>query len=314
MNKKISVVICTRNRAKLLKKCLNSLCRLTLPKNQYEIIVVNNGSTDDTVELVQSFQDKADIYLLEEKIPGLSRSRNLGWKYSKSPFIGFIDDDAWAETNWLENALECFEKIEPEISALTGEIELEWESAKPKWINTELKRSLSGLYLGDTPKFINNQHYIVGTNCFFSRKILNELNGFSETLGRTGKTLLSGEEIELQKRMELSGKQVYYHPKVKVHHFVPSDRLKPEWFYKRYYWGGVSDAREKKNTDIYNRSNRSWIIGSTGNSISSRVVKNIFCLINPKASYKNKVHSRIYFYYAIGYLVGKIKRYSQIYS
>src|SRR5690242_18074557 len=98
----ISVVICTRNRAILLSRALTSIVEQAFPSDAYKIVIVDNGSTDDTPEIRQHFQAAAALrYLREERI-GLCVARNTGWSNARGRYIAFFDDDAIAGPTWLD--------------------------------------------------------------------------------------------------------------------------------------------------------------------------------------------------------------------
>ena len=108
---KISVVIATRNRADYLRKALESLAHQTLDPIDYEIIVVDNGSQDETRRVVEKYDTSATLRYIFEPIIGLSRARNAGWKNAQGEIIALIDDDAIANAEWLERYVLAFEEF-----------------------------------------------------------------------------------------------------------------------------------------------------------------------------------------------------------
>ena len=251
----ITAVICTRDKAHFLDKCIKSLLRQNLDREKYEILVVDNSSTDTTDDVIKYFENEATIRSVYEPVAGLSRARNTGWKNAKGQYVGYIDDDAVAEVSWLESALWCFENLSPIPDWVGGPIYLEWETNCPDWINEELSVPLGKVYWGDKPCPLTNDQRLGGGNSFFPKTRLKEFGGFEERLGRKHGSLLSGEETQLQKRIEAEGGFLYYHPGVCIRHFVSAERTKPSWFYKRYYWGGVSDYIMRKTLNSKNTIN-----------------------------------------------------------
>src|SRR5436305_8021426 len=109
---KISVIICSYNRAKYIIDAVESLYDQTVLKNLYEVIVVDNNSTDNTKELcLQYIASHSDynIHYFDEKQQGASFARNTGVAHSKAPLIAFMDDDAIADKNFIESILRFFE-------------------------------------------------------------------------------------------------------------------------------------------------------------------------------------------------------------
>ena len=86
-----------------------------------------------------------------------------------------------------------------------------------------------------------NLFVLLITGMVYQKERLNAVGGFDERLGRIGGRLLSGEETQIQKRIEAQGGYLYYHPEISVRHFVPKERSRPGWFYRRYFWGGRTD-------------------------------------------------------------------------
>jgi glucosyl-dolichyl phosphate glucuronosyltransferase len=109
----ISVVICTYNRADRLRLALDALCTQTLSPQSFEILVVDNASTDDTAALCTFYKEKLpQLHYLFEPVQGLSRARNTAWEEAKSPYIAYLDDDAIPCDDWIESILLTFETIQ----------------------------------------------------------------------------------------------------------------------------------------------------------------------------------------------------------
>lgn len=103
---KISVVVCTFNRADILPLALQSLCEQTPHHDQTEIIVVDNNSPDNTRQVVDEFIEKyPNIRYCFEPIQGLSHARNRGWREARGEYVGYLDDDAKAPPEWLHSAI-----------------------------------------------------------------------------------------------------------------------------------------------------------------------------------------------------------------
>ena len=101
---KLSVIICTYNRVELLGKCVNSLMTQTARKENYEIIVIDNNSTDNTADLIRKIKIiNSNLRYVKEANQGLSYARNRGWKEAKGEYIAYIDDDCKADNNWCKH-------------------------------------------------------------------------------------------------------------------------------------------------------------------------------------------------------------------
>lgn len=307
MTPEISTILCTHNRAKFLRKCLQSLYLQTLHRDRHEVIVVDNGSTDETEKICFAYKNIPGFIYIKEPIIGLSQARNTGWKAAKSNYVGYIDDDATASSQWLEQALYSFQNTIPQPEWVGGPIFLEWEKEPPSWLDAEYETSLGKVYWGDRARFLDKQgERLGGGNSFFRKDVLEKLGGFNEKLGRTAETLLSGEETQLQIRIKDSGGQLYYNPKVIIRHFVPKERLKPMWFYRRYYWGGRSDVIMENSLSSVHYEKISE--QQTENSLIERILKNLVRSIGLYFSRDEAIRGRIYFSYVFGRLIGLLKK------
>jgi len=299
MEKLVSVIVCTYNRAKYLEKCLESLHQQTY-KN-FEIIIVNGPSTDETFQVIEKFPHLKIIN--QEQLNGLSNARNLGITAAKGEIIAYIDDDAIANQDWLERIMNTYETIEPQPVCIGGKIEPIWEMARPEWLEDTLLSQFSVLDISKSPIFLKEKH-LFGTNMAFEKNVLKSIGGFSENLGRKGDILLSGEDDMIQDILRNLGYHCFYHPEILVRHHILKERLTKTWLLKRCYWGGISEAFidylsdsscPKKNNIIRLKKRMLWI-----------VIKNILLILTSQKK-------RSGFYYLclltqyLGYFVGLIK-------
>lgn len=249
----ISVIICTRNRAHDLHIALNSLTKQTLPPNQYEIIVVDNGSIDHTRSLVVNAarHHKNIRYIFEGHI-GLSFARNRGVEKASHEFLAFIDDDAEAAQNWLEVALNSFNKLPDKTGYLGGKVSPVWSGGRPDWLPNFMLDYYSITMLGEEIENITGKDGTVGANMILRKQAIECAGGFNVDLGRQDKCLISNEEGYLRNKAELAGYLSYYIPTLKVKHHIEKNRLRKEWLYDRVYWQGRSDIKQHKiNTQTF---------------------------------------------------------------
>ena len=272
MTVQISVIICTYGHSRYLHSAIESVINQTLLPEFYEIIIVN-GNNQNALDLeIKDLKKFPNLIIITESRPGLSAARNEGCRSAKGKFIVFMDDDAIADINWLSNIQSTFLHYSEEIEAVGGKIEPLWEDRRPDWLSDELLSGLSLLDFGESNLILNPDQFLYGTNMAFRRSVLLKLNGFNENLGRKGKVLLSNEEIYLQKKINESGGLRLFNPEIKVMHHIPTERLTKEWFIKRYYWQGISDAVLKTIEE-----NPPW-----GRKIFNITIKIVSLLISPK--------------------------------
>lgn len=239
---RISVVICTHNRADALAAAIDSVLGQALPIDLFEVLVIDNRSRDHTKAVIEQFGNR--VRSIYEPTLGLSYARNRGWRASRGQYIAFLDDDARAEPQWLGCMLNAFEQGTPTPDCVGGRVMPLWEAPRPPWLSDRLLLSLSVADWTATPHAVTDltQEWLVGSNIAFSRAALERLNGFSTALGRVGSRLLSGEEIMLQRSLLAEGSTCWYEPRAQVNHSVPASRLTHRWFYQRQFAQGLSDA------------------------------------------------------------------------
>jgi glycosyltransferase involved in cell wall biosynthesis len=236
---KISAVICTYKRADYLRAALRSLCKQTLSRNEYEIIVIDNAAEQETECVVNEFRN-ANVelrYLVENQV-GLSHARNKALTEARGEYIAYLDDDARADAHWLESLVDAFEKEKP--AAVGGRVWLDWEGERPGWVHDEQLSLFSFVDHGDEGHVLRNGEYLVGANIAFQNSDLRAVGGFDGNLGRQGFVLLSGEEAKVLHEMTERGWTVYYEPAAIVWHSVQASRKRPTWLLRRMFWDGAS--------------------------------------------------------------------------
>jgi glycosyltransferase involved in cell wall biosynthesis len=250
----ISVVICTFNRPFYLKKVLTSLYNQTLKKTDYEIVIVDSGNSHDTDEIVKNICGEITTHLITAGDTGLSDARNTGIRNSTGRIIAFLDDDAQADPDWLEQILTVFDKGTPRIYACGGKVDLLWEQNRPDWIHDKMLTYLGRFDLGDKSRSVSG---LMGLNMAFDRSVFDMIGYFDPDLGRIEGNLLSGDEVEFFNRMRRHKLLIWYNPRIHALHHVIAERITKNFFYKRYYWQGRSDVilhrKEKTRLAILTR-------------------------------------------------------------
>ena len=220
------MVICTRDRPEPLRRALVSLSEQTIERSRFEVIVVDNGGGVE--DLARSAG--ADI-VLREREPGASRARNSGWRAASSELIAFLDDDAVAASDWLEQALRVYGDRNRTVAAMGGPALPLWESPPPAWFPERIEDR----WFGDEERLLEHGESLSALNVFFARELLERLNGFDERLGPMAGRIGVGEEPELFMRMwnEDPHSVAIYSPAIVVKHAVAPYKLSVRYQLRR---------------------------------------------------------------------------------
>src|SRR5262245_44159800 len=212
----VSVIIATRNRAALLDECLHRLsAQRFLPGD--EIIVVDNGSTDDTAAVVGSHQRRcgAPLHLLHEPIAGKSHAIARGAAVATGQILALTDDDVNVAEDWLEVLRTVM--ADPTVGMAGGPVRPRWEPTVPQWIRSvagrhpRLAAPIALLDYGDERAQLGPRT-LLGANIAVKRDVFFKVGGFPAHLGKMHGTLLSGEDHELCRRVQLAGFDAIYCP------------------------------------------------------------------------------------------------------
>ena len=229
---KLSVIVCTYNREKLLPACLESLAHQSANKKLYEVLIVDNNSNDNTRHVSNGYSKKYSNfrYFFDQK-QGLSNARNIGIKEALADYIAFIDDDARARNNWIEEAIKIIDEKKPDIFG--GPVFPLKTENEPSWYKNEY--GIRG-EMGESGWL--KKGFIIGTNIFFRRSLLREYNGFDPDLGMKGDNLKYHEETKIVFRALLEKKKVYYSKELIVDDFLPDYKKSLAFFiYSKYRAG-----------------------------------------------------------------------------
>ncbi len=258
----VSVVVCTFNRAQYLEKALASLVAQTLDRSKFEILVIDNRSTDETKRITADASvSAANVRYIYEPVQGLSQARNTGWQQARGEYVAYLDDDAIADRRWLEEIVRVFEDVRPRPGAVGGKIVPIWEAPRPTWLSDKVALGLTILDWSSTPFILDESRWLAGANITYPRDLLEATGGFDIALGRKGNNLISCEEALLNHQLVARGHRLYYHPRIAVHHHIAAARLVKSWHIKRQYWNGASVAiteRRRFSHSLSKRLVRAW--------------------------------------------------------
>jgi glycosyltransferase involved in cell wall biosynthesis len=253
-----TVLICTYNRAYLLSETLDSIAAsridLTRPL-RWNVIVVDNNSSDDTRVVVESRARTYPVpllYLFEPR-QGKSNALNTGLNATSAAVIAFTDDDVRVSEGWLEAS--CRPMLEdPTIDYTGGPVFPIWERPRPSWLDddrSDLWGTLAILDYGKDPFVFEEKRRVpLGANMAVRRALIDRIGGFDPSLGRTGNSLLGQEQAEFFCRSRAIGARGLYVPEMSLHHHVPAKRLTPAYFRRWWFWKGISKRRLERRHPV----------------------------------------------------------------
>lgn len=230
---KITVLICTYNRRDLLAKALESVAASQMPASvDWEVLVVNNNSTDQTREVVEDFCRKYPHrfrYLLETQ-QGKSYALNNGIREARGDILVFIDDDVVVDPLWLQNLTAALHN--GDWAGAGGRIRTDPGFKPPPWLSVEGKYSMSGALVifdrGDKPGKLDWAPY--GANMAFRREMFEKYGNFRTDLGPGPVSLFRCEDTEFGERVMSAGERVRYEPSAIVYHPVQEGRRTKKYF------------------------------------------------------------------------------------
>lgn len=241
----ISVILCTYNRARYVYNILKSIAENDFPRDRYEILLIDNNSTDETVGECDRFRkDYPDVcfrYFLETQ-QGLSYARNCGIRNATGDLLIYVDDDARACKDFLRTYEEFFSRM-PAAEGAGGPVIPEYEDcSEPDWMSHYTRQLVTGsLDLGDKERVFPRGKYPIGCNSAFRKEIFDRVGLFDVNLGRKGNSLIGAEEKDLFDKMTTQGMQFYYLPGAVLYHQISARKLTPEYFAGLTYGIGVSE-------------------------------------------------------------------------
>ena len=255
-----SVIVCTYNRARNLPRCLGALARQQGAESiRWEVLVVDNNSTDDTRDVVQRLAEELpiDVRYTHEPQQGLNYARNTGIRESRGTFFSYVDDDIEVSPGWLAALHANFRANDAD--AVGGRIHLDPSVRLPRWIQDDETKGFLGFQdYGDEPfRMDGRRRYPYGGNMALHRRVVQRIGYFNPLLGRKGEgrkraELFKGAETDYFHRLAEHGEaRIFYEPRAIVYHQVQPHQLTKKYFrtihsnagYQRAYYDATEFPR-----------------------------------------------------------------------
>lgn len=263
----VSIIICCYNAQDRIVRTLEHIQRQTFSHPiPWEVIVVDNASTDDTAEVAENIWKKnpvTDLKICYESKAGLNHARDRGFKESRYSILSLVDDDNWLESNWVEKVHAIFEQHE-NIGACSGQNIPAFDSTPPAWFD-QFKHSYATGMLHFNEGIVNQNTFgnLWGAGLSIRREVIADLDRIHfkfVTSDRKGKSLSCGGDTELCYAIRLLGYDLYYTNNLVLHHFVPDYRLQWNYVKNLNYEFGKMHAKAEPYFDLYHKKpKRVWL-------------------------------------------------------
>jgi glycosyltransferase involved in cell wall biosynthesis len=243
-----SIVIATKNRAALLDDTLAALSAQQWPRDRFEILVADNGSTDHTravVEAAARWPVSPRLRYRYVATPGKSHAVNALIEDVRGDIVALTDDDVSPATDWLRQLAVAFAS---DTDFVAGRVLPRWEAEPPSWLSSALYGVLAVPDNGDRrltlgPDGDGRDIIPIGANMAVRTSVLHHLGGLRDDLGKLSGTFRTGEDHEFFLRMLAAGYRGVYEPAAVVRHFVPRERLTRSYFRRWLYQNGRDVSR-----------------------------------------------------------------------
>lgn len=278
----MSVIVCCYNSAERLPETLKHLAAQQVPPNiPWEVIVVDNASTDNTHsaatrEWQKYMVNAVGFKVVKQPVAGLIYARKMGFDAAKYEYLLFCDDDNWLNEHYLATAFEILVN-DASIGALGGMGIAEAE--QPALFNGDLIKQVVAC---GSQTWAQTQHWVYGAGALYRKSILNKLASYGWeqiTTGRKGASLVAGEDVEICLMIYLAGYKIVANDRLIFKHFVPLKRQKNDYITKLQYALGYTNVLLYSYFSLTNKEHgtpekvtHNWLISAAKSVIKHRVL------------------------------------------
>jgi glycosyltransferase involved in cell wall biosynthesis len=249
----LSIIICSYNRASYISDALTSLYVQSSGLDNFEVIFVDNNSTDNTKEVYAQWRQtntNGQFTFISEMQQGASFARNTGAAIAKGEWVCFMDDDAVATTDYVKNIIKHIQD-QPFIVGFGGRIIPKYIPAEPKWMSYYVSSLVGNFDYASTACAFENGKYPLESNMIVKKSVYDQIGGFNVNLpGVVGTLRIGGEGKELFYKIIALGHTIYYDPSICVHHVVEVKKLTSEYMYR--VASGIGRGEKTRTLNISN--------------------------------------------------------------
>lgn len=246
---RFSFITCTYNRDKYIGQTLQSVCDQKYPDNNYEIIVIDNNSTDNTASICEEFRAEypnKNFRYFKEMNQGLSFALNRGIKEAQGEYLIFVDDDETIIPEHLER-LDNHLRTYPEAVLCGTPVIPVYEIPEPKWMSRFTQRLIGGYFdQGKEVKILEAKNYPGTGHTIIKKELYERYGNYNTELGRKGTSLIGAEDKDMFNRLKNNNIICYYLPDIPIYHHIPPNKMTDEFFHKLTYSIGKSERIRTK--------------------------------------------------------------------
>ena len=249
----LSIIICSYNRASYISDALTSLYGQSSGLDDFEVIIVDNNSIDNTKEVYAQWRHtntNGQFTFISETKHGASFARNTGAAIAKGEWVCFMDDDAVATTDYVKNIIKHIQD-QPFIVGFGGRIIPKYIPGEPKWMSYYVSSLVGNFDYAPTACAFENGKYPLESNMIVKKSVYDQIGGFNVNLpGVVGTLRIGGEGKELFYKIIALGHTIYYDPSICVHHVVEVKKLTSEYMYR--VASGIGRGEKTRTLNISN--------------------------------------------------------------
>ena len=228
----LTVLLATRNRAAILRETLEAFCRLQKSSSGWKLVIVDNGSTDQTSSVLASFANRLPLHTVSEPTGGKNSALNAGLSFVEGDLTVFTDDDVFPRSDWLAELRKAAD-AQPAYSVFGGAVVPHWESPPPLWVEWVEQGPMYALTDPATKEGPMPPFLVFGPNMAIRTAVFQSGVRFDPSIGPRSSSYPMGSETELTLRLDRQGYKAWYVPSAVVQHFICDYQLRQSWVLKR---------------------------------------------------------------------------------
>jgi glycosyltransferase involved in cell wall biosynthesis len=270
---KLDVIIATYNRRELLARALGSLLAAEVPTGmEVRVHVVDNNSNDGTPQVVAEWRERfgGRLEYIFEGRQGKSHALNAGISAARGDLVGMIDDDEEIDRRWYLSIDEAFR--DASLDFIGGPCLPRWGAPPPGWLPRDYPGVIGWIDGGDRVATYGADYegILMGGNAVLRRAVFERVGLYTTSLGPVGRRVLLGEDQDMFDRLMAAGARGLYRPDLRIHHYVPPERLTKRYFRRWCFRNGISLGmidRHKRARVAYLAGVPRWLYGKAARSV-----------------------------------------------